>query len=99
MNEPVHALHCQRVLAICSKRYERRPVSFLDETEVDALLVAPDLSTWHGRRSIDQDPGSNATNSTTGWTEFSISPRKGILSAPTVMVIEALRVKSNASLP
>ena len=29
LNEPAFALHCQRVLAIPSKRYERGPVEFL----------------------------------------------------------------------
>ena len=50
LREPAHALHCQRVLANPSKRYNRKPVVFLDENEVDALLKAPDLSTWTGRR-------------------------------------------------
>jgi integrase/recombinase XerD len=50
MNEPEHALHCQRILAIPSKRYVRRTVDFIDRTEMEALLVAPDLSTWVGRR-------------------------------------------------
>jgi site-specific recombinase XerD len=50
MNEPAHLLHCQRILAIPSKRYERRSVGFLDEDDVEALLKVPDLSTWLGRR-------------------------------------------------
>lgn len=50
LSEPAHALHCQRVLAIPSKHHERYPISFLDETEIDALLAAPALSTWAGRR-------------------------------------------------
>ena len=50
MNEPAYALHCQRILAIPSKRYVRRVVEFLDQTEMDALLAAPDRSTWVGRR-------------------------------------------------
>jgi integrase/recombinase XerD len=40
----------QRVLAMPSKRYMRRPICFLSPVEVDALLAAPDLSTWSGRR-------------------------------------------------
>lgn len=40
----------QRVLAMPSKRYVRRPICFLSPVEVDALLAAPDLSTWSGRR-------------------------------------------------
>lgn len=48
--EPAYALHCQRVLAIPSKRFERGIVEFLREEEADALLAAPDASTWIGRR-------------------------------------------------
>jgi site-specific recombinase XerD len=50
LTEPAHALQCQRVLAIPSKRFERRLVEFLVEEEVTALLEAPDSSTWIGRR-------------------------------------------------
>lgn len=50
MNEPAHMLQCQRILAMPSKRYVRRTVSFLDRAEMDALLEAPDRSTWVGHR-------------------------------------------------
>ena len=50
LSEPVHALHCQRVLAIPSKRFERGIVEFLDEEQTQALLGAPDPATWIGRR-------------------------------------------------
>lgn len=50
LTEPAHALHCQRVLAIPSKRFERGVVEFLVEEEVKALLDAPDPGTWIGRR-------------------------------------------------
>ena len=50
MNEPAHLLHCQRVLAIPNKRHEQKPVGFLDEDDVEALLKVPDLKTWIGRR-------------------------------------------------
>lgn len=50
MNEPAFLLHCQRVLAIPNKRHERKPVDFLDEDDIAALLKAPDLTTWIGRR-------------------------------------------------
>lgn len=50
LNEPACALLCQRVLAMPNKRQTRRPVDFLDRAEVDALLAAPDSSTWTGRR-------------------------------------------------
>jgi len=50
LSEPALALHCQRVLAIPAKRYERRPVEFLTEEETSALVSAPDPETWIGRR-------------------------------------------------
>lgn len=48
--EPAQALLCQRVLAIPSKRYERRPIDFLRREETQALLAAPDPAKWTGRR-------------------------------------------------
>lgn len=48
--EPTHALNCQRIVGIPMKRHERGPVEFLSETEVAALLAAPDLTQWIGRR-------------------------------------------------
>lgn len=50
LHEPAHALHCQRVLAMPSKRHERRTISFLDRSEIEALLAVPDRSTWIGER-------------------------------------------------
>ena len=50
MHEPAHMLQCQRILAMPSKRYVRRTVDFLDRDEIDALLAAPNRSTWLGRR-------------------------------------------------
>ncbi|MGH8588463.1 MAG: tyrosine-type recombinase/integrase [Gammaproteobacteria bacterium] len=50
MNEPGYVLHCQRILAMPSKRYVRRTVDFLNRTEIEAMLVAPDRSSWVGRR-------------------------------------------------
>lgn len=47
---PAHAAQIQRVLAIPSKRFTRTLVQFLVREEVDALLAAPDLRTWSGRR-------------------------------------------------
>lgn len=32
------------------KRYERRPIEFLNREEIDAVLAVPNLSTWIGRR-------------------------------------------------
>jgi site-specific recombinase XerD len=50
LSEPALALNCQRVLAMPAKRYERGPVEFLAEREATALISAPDLRTWVGRR-------------------------------------------------
>lgn len=50
ITEPAHALHCQRVLAIPSKRFDRGLVEFLSDDEIDALLATPDATTWIGRR-------------------------------------------------
>jgi len=50
MHEPAYLLHCQKILAMPSKRHVRRTVEFLDRAEMNALLAAPDRSTWAGRR-------------------------------------------------
>jgi site-specific recombinase XerD len=50
LTEPSHSAVCQRVLAIPTKRYQRKPVAFLSREEVGALLQAPDSTTWTGRR-------------------------------------------------
>ena len=50
VNEPAHALQCQRILAMPSKRYQRAPVEFLAEEEVAALVASPNTDTWIGRR-------------------------------------------------
>jgi len=50
LRDPEHIAVIQRVLAMPSKRYERRVVVFLNRQEVKSLLAAPDLNTWGGRR-------------------------------------------------
>jgi site-specific recombinase XerD len=50
LQEPAHALLCQRILAMPTKRHERRPIEFLNREEAGALLAAADPSTWVGRR-------------------------------------------------
>lgn len=50
LRHPEHAATIARVLAILPKRFERAIVAFLTEAEVDALLAAPDRTTWTGRR-------------------------------------------------
>jgi integrase/recombinase XerD len=50
LRHPEHAALIQRVLAIPPKRAEKRFVTFLSPTEVEALLDSPDRTTWAGRR-------------------------------------------------
>jgi integrase/recombinase XerD len=50
LRHPEHAATIERVLAIPPKRFQRALVTFLTEAEIDALLAAPDRSTWTGRR-------------------------------------------------
>jgi site-specific recombinase XerD len=47
---PDHAAQIQRILAIPAKRCVHVQVNYLTRPEVDALLAAPDQSTWSGRR-------------------------------------------------
>lgn len=50
LEEPGHAAICQRVLAIPTKRTDRRLVTSLDRAEIEAVLAQPDRTTWLGRR-------------------------------------------------
>ena len=50
LRHPEHAALIQRVLAIPAKRFDKPTVSFLTATEIDALIDAPDLTRWEGRR-------------------------------------------------
>jgi integrase/recombinase XerD len=50
LRHPEHADTISRVLAILPKRFERALVNFLTEAEGEALLAAPDRTTWTGRR-------------------------------------------------
>ena len=50
LQHPEHAASIQRVLAIPPKRNQRNLLTYLTEPEVDALLAAPDKTTWTGRR-------------------------------------------------
>jgi integrase/recombinase XerD len=47
---PEHSGLIQRVLMIPTKRYEHPDVAFLTRPETEALLAAPDRTTWSGRR-------------------------------------------------
>jgi len=48
--EPAYMFHCQKILNMPGKRFIRRQVEFLNAQEMQALLNAPDCSTWVGRR-------------------------------------------------
>ena len=48
--EPALSAHVQSVLAIPAKRHQRKLVHFLDRAQIEALLAAPDQTTWVGRR-------------------------------------------------
>ncbi|MHC2572646.1 tyrosine-type recombinase/integrase [Rhizobium leguminosarum] len=48
--EPAYSAHIQRVLAIPSKRCDKRQLQFLTRPEIEAILDCTDRSTWLGRR-------------------------------------------------
>ena len=50
VRDPASLPIAQRVLAIDGKRFDRPILGFLSRDEVQALLDAPDQSTWSGRR-------------------------------------------------
>ena len=50
LQEPGCSATCQRVLAIPTKRAERKLVTSLTRVEQEALVRAPDRTTWLGRR-------------------------------------------------
>jgi integrase/recombinase XerD len=50
LRHPEHAETIAHVLAIPAKRHDRALLCFLTPAETDALLAAPDRSTWLGRR-------------------------------------------------
>ena len=50
LRHPEHAATIERVLQIGPKRHDRGLVTFLTEAELDALIDAPDCSSWTGRR-------------------------------------------------
>jgi len=49
-NEPQLLHHCQKVLAMPSKRHEKRTIDYLTHAEIEALIRAADLATRSGRR-------------------------------------------------
>jgi site-specific recombinase XerD len=50
LREPSFSLLCQRILAIPAKRQVKKVIEYLTRPETEALLTAPPLSTWTGRR-------------------------------------------------
>jgi site-specific recombinase XerD len=50
LTHPQDAAVIARVLAIPPKRFDQTLVTYLTESETDALLAAPDQNTWTGRR-------------------------------------------------
>jgi integrase/recombinase XerD len=50
LRHPEHAATIERVLQIGPKRHESALVTYLTEPELDALIDAPDRSSWTGRR-------------------------------------------------
>jgi integrase/recombinase XerD len=50
VNEPQLLHHCQRVLVMPSKRHEKRTIDYLTRIAIEALIAAPDPTTWFGRR-------------------------------------------------
>ncbi len=50
VRHPEHAADIARVPAIPPKRFDKALITYLTEDEITALLAAPDLTTWTGRR-------------------------------------------------
>ena len=50
VRDPTALAVIQRALAIPTKRFDRPLLGFLSRAEIDALLAAPDRSTWSGHR-------------------------------------------------
>lgn len=48
--DPLHLNLASRILALPVKRADRHVVKSLSRTEIDAILAAPNLSQWSGRR-------------------------------------------------
>jgi len=48
--EPAYSAQIQRILAIPSKRHDKRQVHFLTRQEIETILAVPDRTSWLGRR-------------------------------------------------
>jgi site-specific recombinase XerD len=88
---PTHAAQIQRVLAIPGKRYPRTLVNFLSREEAEALLDAPDLASWSGRRDCALKQWSKEPIRGTSDLVFT-NARGGQLSADGVQYIVANHV-------
>ena len=61
LRHPEHAEVIARVLAIPPKRFDKALVTWLTGPEIDALLAAPDRTTWTGRRDHALTPLTTGT--------------------------------------
>src|SRR5206468_5160164 len=50
LRHPEHAATIQQVLAIPAKRFDKPTITFLTAEQIDALVAAPDVTRWEGRR-------------------------------------------------
>ena len=50
VNEPQVLHHCQKILQLPAKRHRKTTINWLAQDEVKALVAAPVLTTWYGRR-------------------------------------------------
>ena len=50
LRHPEHLATIARIMAIPTKRHQRNDLSYLTKPEIDALVQAPDRTTWLGRR-------------------------------------------------
>jgi site-specific recombinase XerD len=50
LEEPRCIALAQRILTIPNKRFKRKPIEFLTEDEIEALVAAPDQGSWAGCR-------------------------------------------------
>jgi site-specific recombinase XerD len=50
LRHPEHAATIQHVLAIPAKRFDKPTITFLTAEQIDALVAAPDVTRWEGRR-------------------------------------------------
>jgi integrase len=93
LHHPEHAQTIARVLAIPAKRFDKALVTWLTEPEVQALLTAPDKTTWAGRRdhaliALAAQTGLRISE-LTGLTRGDVHLGTGPLTTLTVTVLRA----------